>query len=130
MKKAILMSMLALLTIGCERQDKKENALPKDSNVDAAKNADGTGKNAQDKEGQLEDEMDRTITRNVRQALMGEDGLSKNAKNVKIITTGRIVTLRGPVPTAHEKEIIERKASQIKGVERIDNFIEVTNRNQ
>lgn len=137
MRKAILMSMLSLLAIGCEQHDKKVNTAPHATNVDAAKSydADNTGKNVRDRDSTLtpgdqsEDEGDRTITKNIRQAIMAEDGLSTNAKNVKIITIKHVVTLRGPVATAQEKEIIERKAGQVTGVEKVDSFLEVTAKN-
>lgn len=138
MKKAMLLSMLALLAVSCEQHDKNVKAAPNNTNAAASKNydADNTGRNVRDRDktitpgDQSEDEVDRTITKNIRQALMADDGLSTNAKNVKIITIRRVVTLRGPVATAQEKELIERKASQVKDVEKVDNFIEVTNRNQ
>lgn len=128
MKKVMLICLLALIVIGCEQHDKNANS--------ASKNQDQGGEmasqNVPDKNGamftpidQSDDDTDRMITKNIRQYLMADDGLSPEAKNIKIITINRIVTLRGPVVNAHEKEIIERKASHVKGVEKIDNFIEV-----
>ena len=46
---------------------------------------------------QAENETDRQISANVRQAVVGDSSLSTNAHNVKIITSGGTVTLRGPV---------------------------------
>src|ERR1700719_640799 len=42
---------------------------------------------------------DLETTRNIRQALVKDDRLSTEAKNVKIITVDGAVTLRGPVKT-------------------------------
>jgi hyperosmotically inducible periplasmic protein len=137
MKKAILMSMLSLIAMGCEQHDKKVNVAPHSNNADSARSyeADNTGKNVRDRDhtltpgDQSEDEGDLTITKNIRQALMADDTLSTNAKNVKIITVKRVVTLRGPVGSAQEKANIERKAGQAAGVEKINSFLEVAAKN-
>lgn len=94
-------------------------------------NADNTGRNVRDRNAtitpgnQAENEADRTISQRIRQALVEEDALSTNAKNVKIITIDGVVTLRGPVNNDNEKQIIDKKAKSIQGVKRVDNFIEV-----
>jgi len=94
--------------------------------------ADNTARNVRDRnEGALtsfdqsESEKDRTISQTVRRALMNDSSLSTNAKNIKIITIDSIVTLRGPVNTAQEKAIIERIISQVAGIDRLDNQLEV-----
>ena len=56
---------------------------------------------------------------------MGDDSLSVNAQNVKIVTSNGNVTLRGPVKTEREKEAIEAKAKQVAGVHRVTNLLEV-----
>lgn len=135
MKKILFMTLAAFLPIGCQQHEKNVNGAQSSPSANAIEstNADHPDSIIKD-EGtvidQSGDEVDRTITKNIRQLLMGEDGLSKNAKNVEIITVNRIVTLRGPVSNTHEKEIIERKASKVKGVERIDNRIEVSKINK
>jgi osmotically-inducible protein OsmY len=45
-------------------------------------------------------EADRKISASIRKALVDDDSLSTNAHNVKIITIGGVVTLRGPVDSA------------------------------
>jgi hyperosmotically inducible protein len=96
---------------------------------------DNTGRNVRDRGGatltpgdQSESEADRTLTQQVRKAVVADDSLSTTAKNIKIITVDGVVTLRGPVQSLHEKEIIEAKARQIAGVDKIDNRLEVTGR--
>ena len=56
---------------------------------------------------------------------MADKSLSTNAHNVKIITTGGVVTLRGPVKSAAEKDTIGAKAQQTAGVTRVDNQLEI-----
>ena len=70
-------------------------------------------------------EGDRTITQEIRRAVVAQDGLSTNAKNVKIITVDGVVTLRGPVKTADEKATIATLAGRTAGVKRVDNQLEV-----
>jgi hyperosmotically inducible protein len=93
---------------------------------------DNTGRNVRDRGGatltpgdQSESEADRTLTQQIRRAVVADDSLSTTAKNIKIITVDGVVTLRGPVQNPREKEIIEAKAQQIAGADKIDNQLEV-----
>ncbi len=70
-------------------------------------------------------EADRTITQNIRKTIVGNDDMSTNAKNVKIITVDGVVTLRGPVKTAAEKTSIASLAQKTAGVKRVDDQLEV-----
>jgi hyperosmotically inducible periplasmic protein len=74
---------------------------------------------------QRENESDLEITQRIRQAVMADDSLSFTAKNVKIITAGGKVTLRGPVKTDAERSAIEAAARKVAGQSRVDNQIEV-----
>jgi len=94
--------------------------------------ADNTGRNERDRGGetktpgdQSENEADRTITQNVRQAITSDDALSTSAQNVKIVTSDGTVTLRGPVKNEKEKQDIEAKAKQVAGVKRVENELEI-----
>ena len=82
-------------------------------------NADNTGKNARDRDDQSvtatdqsNDPADLKLTADIRKMVVGDDSLSMMAKNVKIITVGGVVTLRGPVETEKEKAAIESHAKQ------------------
>ena len=68
---------------------------------------------------------DIEITANIRKAVVGDDTLSTNAKNVKIITQGGIVTLRGPVKSESEKASVAAKAKNVAGVSRVNNQLEI-----
>ena len=94
---------------------------------------DNTGRNVRDRGGatltpgdQSESEADRTLTQRIRQAVVAEESLSTNAKNVKIITSNGVVTLRGPVKSAQEKATIEAKAHQIAGANNVESQLEIT----
>ena len=75
-KQLFLLSSLCLLLSACENTSTTD--------------ADNTGRNVRDRSGQTmtpgnqnENEADRTITQSIRQALMDDDALSTNAKNIK-----------------------------------------------
>ncbi len=68
---------------------------------------------------------DRDITAAIRRAVVADKALSFTAKNVKIITVGGKVTLRGPVKSDEEKSSIEQKAKAAPGVSDVDNQLEV-----
>jgi osmotically-inducible protein OsmY len=96
--------------------------------------ADNSGRNERDRNDatktagdQAENEADRTISQNIRQAVIADDAVSTNGKNVKIITVDGTVTLRGPVKSEKEKTNIGAKAQQIAGVKSVDNQLEIAN---
>jgi hypothetical protein len=96
---------------------------------------DNTGRNVRDRDGssltpedQAENDADRTLTQRVRQAIVSNQALSTNAKNVKVITSAGVVTLRGPVNSAEEKAMVAAAARQTPGVARVDDQLEVVTR--
>jgi len=74
---------------------------------------------------QGENATDLKLTQQIRQAVMGDSSLSFTAKNVKIITLNRKVTLRGPVKTAAERSSIEAAARKVAGAGMVDSQLEV-----
>jgi len=95
-----------------------------------AQPADNTGINKRDAspkeltaDQQGETKQDREITQKIRQAVVNEKSLSTDAHNVKIITVGGMVTLKGPVRSEEEKRVIEEKAAQVAGNDKIKNEI-------
>jgi hyperosmotically inducible protein len=74
---------------------------------------------------QRENETDLKITQQIRQAVMADKSLSFTAKNVKIITQGGKVTLRGPVNSEQERSAIEAAARKVAGATQVDNQLEV-----
>lgn len=65
------------------------------------------------------------ISADIRRGIMSDDNLSFTAKNVKIITVGTKVTLRGPVNSGQERSTIEALAKRTAGVSEIDNQLEI-----
>jgi osmotically-inducible protein OsmY len=74
---------------------------------------------------QSQTKEDREITQKIRQAVIDDKSLSTYAHNVKIITVDGMVTLKGPVRSADEKRMIEEKAGQIAGMDKIKSEIEI-----
>lgn len=126
MKSIALLLLSMVLMVGCSKNPSE------DKQVSQTVAPDNSGRNVRDRDNQTktpgdqsENEADRTITQNIRQAITADDSLSTNAKNVKIITNDGTVTLRGPVKSEKEKTDIEAKAKQVAGVKRVDNQLEV-----
>jgi osmotically-inducible protein OsmY len=93
---------------------------------------DNSGANARDRSGdtltpidQADSKEDLRITQSIRKAVVADEALSLNAQNVKIITQNGVVTLRGPVRSAAERDSIALKAKSVAGVTRVDNQLEV-----
>jgi hyperosmotically inducible protein len=68
---------------------------------------------------------DRNITKQIRMAVHNDKSLSMYAHNVKIITQGGRVTLKGPVRSDDEKSNIENKATAVAGAGNVTNLLEV-----
>ena len=68
---------------------------------------------------------DRTITQNIRKALMADKSLSTYGHNVKIITLNGAVTLKGPVHSEEEKQSIAAKATEVAGQDKVTNQLTV-----
>lgn len=131
MRTGALGLIVAFLIVGCSKDDVTKNEMPSQPAVVAA---DNSGRNERDRNDatktagdQTENEADRTISQNIRQAISADDSLSTNGKNAKIITIDGTVTLRGPVKSEQEKTNIGAKAQQIAGVKSVDNQLEIAN---
>lgn len=123
--------LAAVLVCGCESKPTTSSSSATAKMADTTQ-ADNTKKNERDVKtdtktpgDQGESETDRTITQDVRKSVMGADGLSMDAKNVKIVTKDGTVTLRGPVSNADEKNKIAEITQKTSGVKSVDNQLEV-----
>lgn len=114
------------------------NSIAVDAAVQHAKDttpaANDTGRNVRDRDNQTltpadqsNDPDDVKLTRDIRKALVADDGLSTTAKNIKIITVHGKVVLRGPVATVEEKAKIEKTAQQFSK-QLVENQLEVAPR--
>ena len=94
--------------------------------------ADNTARNKRDQNGatltpidQSNDSNDLKLAAAVRRAVVGADGLSFTAKNVKIIAADGRVTLRGPVKSQAEKTRVEQVARQAAGSASVVSQLEI-----
>jgi hyperosmotically inducible periplasmic protein len=74
---------------------------------------------------QKENATDRDLTQKIRRALIDDKSLSSYAHNVKVITQGGQVTLKGPVRSDQEKQTVEAKAVAVAGAGHVTNQISV-----
>lgn len=123
----VLMLLSTVLIGGCSKDGSDEKRVSQ-----TAVEPDNTGRNVRDRDDrnktpgdQAENEADRKISQEIRAALTGDDSLSTNGKNVKIITSDGTVTLRGPVKDNQEKTQIETRAKQVAGVKKVENQLEI-----
>jgi osmotically-inducible protein OsmY len=119
---------LAMSLAACSNSDKANR-----EGTSAQKQAaDNTAVNARDRNDatvtptdQGGSEADVALTQTIRQAIMADESFSVNAKNIKIITVAGVVTLRGPVENAAEKDRIAALVQSIAGISRVDNQLEI-----
>ena len=94
--------------------------------------ADNSGRNVRDRYSneltpldQGNSPADRDTTAQIRKQIMALDGMSMNAKNVKIITANGKVTLRGPVDSKDENREVAKIAAKIAGAKNVNNLLEI-----
>jgi hyperosmotically inducible periplasmic protein len=94
--------------------------------------ADNSARNVRDRQDQTVTPFDQgnstsdvNTTAAIRKEIVAGKTMSVNARNVKIITNAGRVTLRGPVNTAEEKQLIGEIAARIAGLANVDNQLEV-----
>ena len=100
--------------------------------TNATADADNTSRNVRDRSDrtltpldQGSSDADVGLSRRIRKDILAREGLSSNARNVKIITINGRVTLRGPVKTEEEKRLLGEIATGLTGAGSVDNQIEV-----
>ena len=77
---------------------------------------------------QPNNKVDVELAANVRQAIVNDRSLSMSAHNVKLVAASGVVTLRGPVATTQERTRVGELATRVSGVTRVDNQLDVTNK--
>lgn len=74
---------------------------------------------------QSDEPADLGLAQRVRQALMTDESLSTEARNVEVVGAKGGVTLRGPVRSEAERDAVVKRAQQIAGVTNVVNHLEL-----
>lgn len=121
MKRLFIFSSAILILAGTPLFAETNPAAPDNSKI----NKRDQGENTKTPENQSGDKSDVELTRRIRKEITQDPSLSILAHNVKIITEGGNVVLRGPVNSQNEKEKIGQKAQQIAGSGKVQNELDV-----
>ena len=128
---ALILCLSGLLGLsGCDQYDAANSATTDDNTHAAA--PDNTAVNERDADGdtltpfdQGQSAADVERTAEIRRQVLATEGMSVNARNVKVITNDGNVTLRGPVASADEKASIARIAVAVAGEGNVTDQLEV-----
>lgn len=114
-KNALLIAAISIYSYSIYANTSESNVVEKDNTalnkrevITAETQARGTEENVE-------------VTRKLRERIMADDQLSTNAKNIKIITVGEVITLSGPVLNKKEKQKIENLARKIDRTKKVQN---------
>ena len=121
--KFALFVLLLLMAVGCWAAPQQEPATQPDNTKMNQRDRDQAQPTADQ---QKENRSDRETASQIRKSIVSDKSLSTYAHNVKIIAQNGTVTLRGPVHSEEEKQIIARKAAAVAGKQNVKNEIEVT----
>ena len=125
--------LLLSLAVACDKSNQTDTTHTTGGTVPAGatpSSNDNTGLNARDNGSALTPfdqsnrQADLDTTQDIRKALIADDSLSADAKNVKIITNDGIVTLRGPVKDDGERARVELMARKAAETDRIVNELD------
>jgi osmotically-inducible protein OsmY len=127
-----IVAVLVAIAIGFAVAPSPARAAQSDPGMTAAK-PDNTRINKRDRNAvemtadkQGASKQDREITRQIRRALVRDKGLSFYAHNVKVITKGGLVTLKGPVKSEQERQAVLKAATAAGGARDITDEMSVT----
>ena len=130
---ALFLCLCGLLGLsGCDQFDAANSTTTTTTDDTHAAAPDNTEVNERDADGdtltpldqgQSTEDVERTAE--IRRQVLATEGMSVNARNVKIITNDGKVTLRGPVASADEKTSIARIAVAVAGEGNVTDQLEV-----
>lgn len=94
--------------------------------VDTSRDARAHGPTADQ---QKENRSDRKLTQEIRRAVYKDKSLSTMAHQVKIVTVGGEVTLRGAVRSEEEKRTVEERATAVAGAGKVKSELTISSGN-
>jgi len=126
----LLAAALSVAAVNAQTMDTAAKTAPKHDTADH--DADNTKVNVADRNmnsttpfDQSNDQAAIDVTAGIRRAVMDDKSLSTSAHNIKIVTSGDVVTLRGPVASADEKKRIEALAVKAANGKQVRNEISI-----
>jgi osmotically-inducible protein OsmY len=120
-KIALYVALLSALNVSAAAL--AENA-PKADNT--KQNEGAARKDAVTAEKQKNGKGQVAVLADIRKTIMAEKDLSMDAKNIKILYSKGLVTLRGPVDSDAEKSRVEELAKGCNGVTSVKNLVTVS----
>lgn len=133
----LILAAVTVLLVGCSTNSSTTPDSDKKESVPASTMpaADNTNRNERDQTrntttplDQQENAADLEITQKIRQAIIADTTLSVNAKNIKIITANRSVTLRGVIANADERKKIVTCANKVAGRQNVSDLLEIASK--
>jgi osmotically-inducible protein OsmY len=127
-KSSIRASLLTISLLGSAcllAQDPSTQSAPAAAADNTKVNQRDQSANQPTADQQKDNRSDREITRQIRRAIVKDKSLSTYAHNVKIITQGGQVTLKGPVRSDDEKRTVEAKAAEVAGENKVTDQLDV-----
>jgi Putative phospholipid-binding domain. len=102
--------LAGLLTVAAVNAQTVDSATQHEASDNTKANAADRNKDAKTPLDQSNDQDAIEVTAGIRRAVLEDSSLSTSAHNIKIVTNGNAVTLRGPVESADEKKRVESLA--------------------
>jgi osmotically-inducible protein OsmY len=104
---ALLTGLLTVTAVNAQTTDSATKHAAADNSKANAADRNTDAKTPLD---QSNDQESIDVTAGIRKAVLEDKSLSTSAHNIKIVTDGDVVTLRGPVANAEEKKRVEALA--------------------
>jgi osmotically-inducible protein OsmY len=117
--------LAGLLTVGAVNAQTTEPAAKREAADNTRANTTDRNTDAKTPVDQSNDKNAIEVTAGIRRAVLDDKSLSTSAHNIKIVTDGDVVTLRGPVESADEKKRVEALAMKAAAGKQVRNEISV-----
>jgi hyperosmotically inducible protein len=123
--RTILLGVLCVCCCACARTSDNKSPGSTSSSTNTSGSAHQLGNSVHAASPTLSTDADAKLTQTVRRALSDDSTLSSAAKDATVAARDGVVTLTGAVPSQAEKERVEKDATNVAGVQRIDNQLTV-----
>jgi osmotically-inducible protein OsmY len=116
--------LASVLAVSAANSQTADSATKQDASNTKA-NATDRNTDAKTPLDQSNDKESIDMTAGIRRAVLEDKSLSTAAHNIKIVTNGNVVTLRGPVESADEKKRVESLAMKVAAGKQVRNEISI-----